>query len=190
MVRSMLWIAVFFGMLPWNIPFIVGGYWGFPQLGVPIDNSWPQLFGDKSRSLLDLWSFQHFLVGVLIGHALTLELREDREKVHLTRIVVLTASIVCFWETWEFGAELGLGMYDTMIITFILSPEWFGGVEHWSNRLIADPALMLSGSTLGFQLATKNRVVLYQIVQVVTGVFFVVHVGSPDVMTIHHLIFG
>ena len=50
---------------------------------------------------------------------------------------------VCYgWETLEHYLETGL-VGDAVVY-------WFQGVEHWSNRLIADPLMIFAGTWLAY----------------------------------------
>lgn len=107
-----------------------------------------EFVGHKTIALLDLWSLFHFLAGVAIGNLLfrLLPRRVNQDAVResqyaqgyfaLTTLLLLAYA----WELLEYGLEQGLVGEG---IAF-----WFQGQEHWLNRLLADPLLLLAGYLL------------------------------------------
>lgn len=100
----------------------------------------PELFGHKTKAMFDLWSFQHILAGIVFGRIVCL-LVEDRKEYPRDRTVYLAMFfLTIFWEWTETLMEtgsFGIGIF-----------KWKDGVEHWTNRFIADPALVLFGMYL------------------------------------------
>ena len=95
--------------------------------------TYPIFFGHKVLALFDLWSLQHFVSGFVIGTAVT----KRGQGVRWWRI--LLGAVI--WEAWEWSMEMGsIGSHMAY---------WFHGQEHWSNRLLSDPALYVIGSLIG-----------------------------------------
>lgn len=93
-----------------------------------------QLWGEKTVATFDVWSIEHLVTGFCIGAVLYL--REPSPRHYY-----LYALMIAFmWETLEHYLEIGL--FGARV------EYWFQGVEHWSNRLLADPALVLLGAYL------------------------------------------
>ncbi len=90
-----------------------------------------QLFGPKTCSVFDAWSFEHVLSGCSIGHLLRQTMRDKRQQ-------LLALGVIAFaWEVLEHYLEEGLAGHNVAL--------WFHGVEFWANRLLADPTMMLLG---------------------------------------------
>ncbi len=90
--------------------------------------SW-YFFGEKTRSVLDVWSAEHVLSGVSCGQAL--------RKLPIKQALLCLGLIAFAWESVEHYLEEGLAGRAV--------EYWFHGVEFWANRLIADPLMMLIG---------------------------------------------
>lgn len=99
----------------------------------------PHLFGDQRTSLFDLWSIQHFLAGVLIGSLLITPKYERTKKWQL--MLPLTIFLAFAWEAIEMYIESG-GIE-------VLQSFW-NQREHWSNRLVSDPLMVIGGGILGY----------------------------------------
>ncbi|MBI1273738.1 MAG: hypothetical protein GC131_06620 [Alphaproteobacteria bacterium] len=105
------------------------------------------LFGDKTLAWFDLWSFEHFLSGIALGHIVLYARRAlgnagDRgaaesglEKSWPYLVGLLLAYM---WEPVEFYFEAGFSGSEAIT-------HWFQGVEFWGNRLITDPAITVLG---------------------------------------------
>jgi hypothetical protein len=91
------------------------------------------LYGYKTSSIFDIWSFEHVASGIFIS-SFTISFRNKFQHP-----LALTILISFIWETIEHYIE-------TVGPDFLVL--WFGGVEHWSNRILAD-GLMI---TVGFLL--------------------------------------
>lgn len=96
-----------------------------------------EFVGHKGAALLDLWSVCHLLFGVALG-GLPLWRAPTRGLLGASVLVLLLA---LSWEAVEYALEAGAA---GEAIGF-----WLQGHEHWLNRLISDPLLVL----LGFHLA-------------------------------------
>lgn len=100
-----------------------------------------ELFGHKSTAILDLWSITHFLSGAGVVLLVRWIMRFPGASGQSPLLICLMLS--AGWEFVEIYMELGL-------IGGPAVARWFDGVEHWSNRIIADQALFV----LGFALAS------------------------------------
>lgn len=177
-MRILLYFAAIMGFPLWMVPVILFFYWlaslaGITTLGLP------NLFGDKGDSFLDIWSFQHFLVGIVLGFFIA-EVAKDKSETLYTVV-----GVAYFWEGQEISGELGLGMFDLPPIA--AATEWLGGVEHWSNRLIADPLLVTLGGILGWWFYTREYKRHYHVVLALAATFFALHVYAGHSMTIQQL---
>ena len=96
-----------------------------------------QIFGNKDISLIDVWSIEHVLSGISLGH-FVIKFNHDK-KSDLLWILFFAF----FWETIEHYLETGLAG--------VVIANWFYGVEYWANRIIFDPMMMI----LGYFIAKK-----------------------------------
>ncbi|MDH4330895.1 MAG: hypothetical protein OEV93_05090 [Candidatus Moranbacteria bacterium] len=99
----------------------------------------PNFFGDQKTSLFDLWSIQHFLAGVLIGSLLITPKYERTKKWHI--MLPLTIFLAFAWEAVELYLESG-GIEAVQ--------SFWNQREHWSNRLVSDPIMVIGGGVLGY----------------------------------------
>jgi len=103
------------------------------------------LWGMKTQAIFDVWTIEHVLSGVSVGHAV-------RKRNHRAFCKILGADhqhhswyfsltgvlfVAYAWETVEHYLEAGL---MGPAVTY-----WFQGVEFWPNRLIADPLMLVIG---------------------------------------------
>jgi len=103
-------------------------------------------FGLKTVGWFDVWSFSHILSGVSSGAAVR-QWNEKRfacqsgintQERHLLSSDLLTVLFLAYlWETIEHYLETGLA---GSAVEF-----WFQGVEFSGNRIITDPALVVTG---------------------------------------------
>jgi hypothetical protein len=152
--------------------YAAGGYIG------AIENGAPAVWGHKTKAMFDVWALQHVLTGVLIGAIFT-----ESNSIQPSRswaAGLMTA--IYFWEVQEFSGEIGFGMFEIP-----LPPQvaiWFGGVEHWANRLIADPILVFGGALIGRVIVVKQKDYLLMVIGSLVVAFFVIHLFSPNTMSI------
>lgn len=146
------------------------------------------LFGDKEIAFFDVWSLEHFVMGISISHISSLlgykifKANSDPYDVQIVKedprnwlIYALLAS--CFWEIIEFYFESGLIGNDK--ITF-----WFQGVEFWGNRIITDQLLVLLGAYIGLK---NKKLVIYA--RVFSILWLILHIFVfPHSMYLHELI--
>jgi hypothetical protein len=124
-----------------------------------------ELWGCKTNSLFDVWSFEHFAVGISIG-ALVHFFHTGRisEKDHKYICIIFVLMLAYIWEGVEYYLEDGAT--GSARITF-----WFQGVEFWGNRLVTDPLMVVGGHLL----ATVYPVLIWP-ARVFSLIWFVVHV--------------
>jgi hypothetical protein len=99
------------------------------------------LWGHKTHAVFDVWSIEHFLMGMNVYFAVRL-LKDTRWFAHafaptLAGRLMAVLLVSCFWEIIEFYLEAG---YVHPWATY-----WFQGIEHPLNRFVSDPAMMLLG---------------------------------------------
>lgn len=104
-------------------------------------------WGHKTIAFFDVWSIEHFIVGLsLFGVARWLS-RKAHGGLPLPQFrhyIAYLLMIAFGWEACEFYLETGSSGIDA--VTY-----WFQGVEFWGNRLIADPLLVLLGGYVAFR---------------------------------------
>jgi hypothetical protein len=117
------------------------------------------LLGFKTEAAFDLWSLEHlanglaygFLADTVVKKIFTNNSLSEAQKLFIKGCIVF--AIALLWENIEHYIEAG-------VLTGVIGGRityWFQGVEHWSNRLIADNLLVL----LGWYIYTKqNRLAL------------------------------
>jgi hypothetical protein len=103
------------------------------------------LWGYKTTAIFDVWSFEHILSGLSVGHIVkkhhhklfTKLLGKDHEyhSWHFNLTGVLCVAFA--WEALEHYLETGLAGFTVAY--------WFQGVEFWPNRLISDPLMLVLG---------------------------------------------
>jgi hypothetical protein len=143
------------------------------------------IWGFKTEAAFDVWSLEHLANGIAmaaVARLVTAKLfkssgitPQQRKAVEL----VLVLLIALFWENVEHYVETGLlpgALGDR--ITF-----WFQGIEHWTNRLIADNLMVL----LGWFIYTKqNR--LFWIARIFSALWMIFHIFVfPHSMYLHTL---
>jgi len=104
------------------------------------------IFGHKSVSVFDLWSIQHFLVGIGVGRLfvrLIAPLANAHNQSRYTELYALSAvvSFVYIWEWLETCLENGLVGGAVA--------NWFHGQEWMLNRWLMDPLLVFVGYFIG-----------------------------------------
>lgn len=118
-----------------------------------------KIWGNKTESLFDIWSVEHFVSGVTIGSIVYCIMLAyvftdlSQEKMQLNRkfkyhyftIILLLAYI---WEVLEFYMEAGYT--NNLAITY-----WFQGVEYWLNRAVTDPLMVALGAWCALKMNSK-----------------------------------
>lgn len=131
-------------------------------------------FGYKTEAILDLWSIEHFVSGICLSSLALVVAKNllDQDKI-TTNVKKLYFILICLiaylWESCEHYLEVGAT--DNYFITY-----WFQGVEHWSNRLVADPLLVLLGSYLALaNVAALSLARFFSITWLVIHIFIFPH---------------
>lgn len=148
------------------------------------------LWGFKTEAAFDVWSLEHFLNGISIAAFADLGFTRlmlwtrlgkkgftEEQKGIVIFILVLAVSL--FWENAEHYIEAGIlpGAIGARIT------YWFQGVEHWSNRLIADTLMVL----LGWYVYTKKKNFAWA-AKILSTLWLLVHiVVFPHSMYLHTL---
>ena len=154
---------------------LLAGFVAYWQISYTGQFDWPQLFGDKQISMLDLWSFQHLMSGVLIGATLRW-LAPDFSASKL-RFISAVMLLSYGWEALEL--QLELGTFGHCI------SEWKVGFEHWSNRLVGDPLLGIIGALIARRYRQAWKFVL-----IPAAFWLAINVLSPTSMEIQKIILG
>jgi hypothetical protein len=111
-----------------------------------------ELWGYKTVAMFDVWSIEHFVTGMnmfflsINWHQLFGRPIPNDKWLPAATLLSLFGWIMvgCYgWESLEHYLETGLAGAKV--------EYWFQGVEHWSNRLITDPLLILAGSWLAYR---------------------------------------
>lgn len=110
------------------------------------------IWGLKTVAMMDVWTIEHVLSGLSVGHAV----RKNNHKVFKKKLgiehhdittrhfdIVGVFFLAFLWETVEHYLEVGTA---GDIIKF-----WFQGVEFWPNRIVFDPFMLI----LGYLIAKK-----------------------------------
>jgi len=105
------------------------------------------LWGLKTIAAFDVWSIEHILSGLSVGHSVkknnvkhTKRLNPNVSSLNKTvmRYELLVVLFIAYlWETIEHYLEQGLGG--------AWLEYWFQGTEMWANRLITDPLMLVVG---------------------------------------------
>jgi hypothetical protein len=145
------------------------------QLAVSGRYDLPRLVGDRSDAIFDLWSLQHFCAGVLLG---TILLRS--KLIHFPawkELAMVVALFALSWEATELAMEAGATGHAIAV--------WKGSFEHWGNRLVGDPLMVISGALIARRFSYAWKIVLLP-----AAIWLVVNVSSPNSMYIQHWLFG
>lgn len=103
------------------------------------------IWGMKTTAMLDVWTIEHVLSGVSVGHLVFKRNKSIFQRILTTETkditqhfdIVAVLFVAYLWETFEHYLETGLAG------EFI--EYWFQGVEFWPNRLIFDPLMLVCG---------------------------------------------
>ncbi|MDR0709382.1 MAG: hypothetical protein LBF77_04880 [Spirochaetaceae bacterium] len=143
------------------------------------------IWGFKTEAAFDVWSLEHLANGIAMaafarmvaGKFLKLNSGNDAVRKLVEFIIVLL--IALFWENVEHYIEAGLlpGVTGERIT------YWFQGVEHWTNRLIADNIMVL----LGWFIYTKQNRIFWA-TRIFSTMWMIVHIFIfPHSMYLHTL---
>jgi len=150
------------------------------------------IWGLKTISIFDVWTFEHILTGISVGTGVIISNRKSlgeifnsvKDKIfhpHKLNLILYKYDIIFLlfiayiWETLEHYIETGLMGQWLM--------QWFAGVEFWPNRLISDPLMLV----LGYFLAKKFPVLVWP-ARVLSLLWIVVHLWIfQDSMYLHKI---
>ncbi|MBR6356215.1 MAG: hypothetical protein IKR92_05115 [Alphaproteobacteria bacterium] len=139
------------------------------------------MWGLKTEASFDVWSIEHLVMGVSVGwlsmwiadRLIGDEKISDALRLKISFVVTLLVAFM--WESLEHYLEVGLAGNTVQ--------NWLQGVEHWSNRLIFDNLMVMSGWWIYQQ---KNRLVWFA--RVFSIVWLFVHIVIfPHSMYLHEL---
>jgi hypothetical protein len=133
----------------------------------------PLVVGDRTQAMFDLWSLQHFCGGILIG-ALLVRFQPLPSGWRVFALAV--GAIALSWEAIELAMEAGVFGAGVS--------RWKDGYEHWSNRLVGDPLLVVCGA-----LVARRFAYAWKIAMAPASVWLLINVASPSSMYIQRLIF-
>jgi len=146
-------------------------------------------WGYKTEAMFDVWTIEHFIVGISLGSGVWLinnrpwvkALQQIEEEGHPFDPLRNKYDIFCIlavafgWESLEHYLEIGL-LGDQVAY-------WFQGTEFWANRLITDPLMLV----LGYFMAKNFRYLVIP-ARVFSLTWFLVHVLLfPHSMYLHEL---
>ncbi|MDR2136457.1 MAG: hypothetical protein LBO76_07565, partial [Treponema sp.] len=143
------------------------------------------IWGLKTEAAFDLWSLEHLANGIAMaafarmvtGKFLKFNDSNDALRKFVEFIIVLL--IALFWENVEHYIEAGLlpGVIGERIT------YWFQGVEHWTNRLVADHVMVLLG---WFIYGKQNK--MFWAARIFSTLWMLVHIFVfPHSMYLHTL---
>lgn len=105
------------------------------------------IFGFKTVAMFDFWIIEHVLAGLSVGCLMNNANRNQITRIYsqidqpnktITRFDLFGLLFLGYsWETIEHYLESGIA---GEVIKF-----WFQGIEFWSNRIIADPLMLIIG---------------------------------------------
>ncbi len=137
--------------------------------------------GVKTESTFDVWSVEHIIMGISVAWLAQIIVNKivGQEQVSETlkkRIsFFITLMIAYMWETLEHYLETGLAGQAV--------EYWLQGVEHWSNRLISDNLMVLTGWYIYQQ---QNKMLAFA--RVFSAIWLIVHIFVfPHSMYLHEL---
>ena len=144
------------------------------------------LWGLKTVAAFDVWSFEHILSGLSIGHTVKkhninhitkIYPKADHSHKSVIRFDILSILFLAFlWEAFEHYLEVGFAGNAVKY--------WFQGVEAFSNRMIADPILIV----IGYYIAKKHpRFVIPARILSIIWLFFHIFI-FPDSMYLQRVL--
>ena len=143
------------------------------------------IWGLKTVAMMDVWTIEHVLSGLSVGHAVKNNNRKVfKKKLGLEEHHVITRHfdvmgvlfLAYLWETIEHYLEVGL-LGETV-------EYWFQGVEFWPNRIIFDPLMLVIG-----YLIAKKYPWLVNPARICSLVWLLVHVFVfPHSMYLHDIL--
>lgn len=114
-----------------------------------------KFFGQKDNAVLDWWSIQHLLTGVVIGSWLIYSNYVSENSWQKVTFMVFLMSFS--WECFELFMELGS-------LTLFEARHWNYGYEHWVNRAISDQVVTVAGGVIGYKYKEAWKWTLFPVV--------------------------
>lgn len=141
-----------------------------------------ELWGLKTEAAVDVWTIEHLLSGMSIGSFVAVQnqtvfrsqLELDSKHPIIRHFDLVAVLLLAFaWEAIEHYLETGLAGARV--------EHWFQGVEHWSNRLISDPLMLV----IGYEIMRRwNQTVLPA--RILSAIWLLVHIFIfPHSMWLH-----
>ena len=139
------------------------------------------LWGIKTEAAFDVWSIEHIIMGIsvawlaqiIVNKIVGQEQVSETLKKRISFFITLMSAYM--WETLEHYLETGLAGQTV--------EYWLQGVEHWSNRLISDNLMVLSGWYIYQQ---QNKMLAFA--RVFSAIWLIVHIFVfPHSMYLHEL---
>lgn len=141
-------------------------------------------FGEKAIAFMDVWSIEHVVAGMSIGSLISafhikynkVEYNGALKNKTLLRLDLVTILFISFlWETIEIYLEMGLLGSNVKL--------WLHGIEHWSNRIISDPLMVVIGYFI-----TRNLTFLTYPARIFSLTWLYVHIFIfPHSMYLHEV---
>lgn len=142
------------------------------------------IWGVKTIAMMDVWTIEHLLSGLSVGHAV----KKNNHKVFEKKLGIEAHNVITkhfdiigvlflayLWETIEHYLEIGLAGETVQY--------WFQGVEFWPNRIIFDPLMLV----LGYLIAKKYPK-LVKPARICSFIWLFVHIFIfPHSMFLHEL---
>lgn len=141
-----------------------------------------ELWGLKTDATFDVWTIEHLLSGLSIGSFVAIKNRQTfdshlkLEPTHpiIRRFDLIAVLFIAFaWEALEHYLETGMAGARV--------EYWFQGVEHWSNRLISDPIMLV----VGYEIMRRWSVTVLP-ARILSAIWLIVHIFVfPHSMWLH-----
>lgn len=167
--REVLWVGLVFATIALCTV--------LPVLHIQLSHraDWPRLVGDRTEAVFDLWSFQHFCSGILIGALLVYGRFLHHGEWRRFALLMMFCSLL--WEATELSMEAGVFGQAIML--------WKRGFEHWGNRFVGDPLMVVSGG-----LFARRYTVAWKFVLLPAGLWLVINMACPNSMSVQEIFFG
>jgi len=139
------------------------------------------IWGLKTEAAFDVWSIEHLVMGISVAWIASLICSklvgkdEISPSLKIKISFIITLMIAYMWETLEHYLETGLAGETVQF--------WLQGVEHWSNRLIFDNIMVMSG---WYIYQKKNKMLWFA--RVFSFIWLFVHIFIfPHSMYLHEI---
>ena len=139
------------------------------------------IWGLKTEAAFDVWSIEHLVMGISVAWIASLICSKLVGKEEISPSLkakisfIISLLIAYMWETLEHYLETGLAGETVQF--------WLQGVEHWSNRLIFDNIMVMSG---WYIYQKKNKMLWFA--RVFSFIWLFVHIFIfPHSMYLHEI---